>query len=167
MQEEPIDENFLPVFVDFLPKYPSRVSLQTVLNELHYCNSLNLTSNHTSECSSTSKSANDNVSCLLDIAQGSDTDSCDEHLQEQQNFMHSLILNNEQDEEEHMLCRTERPRFLTTLLDPKSNMYNISLDSRDYVQFGGTSYIDSGSTILTIVTNDNDSCEQRLSCDDD
>lgn len=85
-----------------------------------------------------------NNNCVLDIIQSRDSD-CEEHLKEEQDFQTTSQPNERQEHPE---------KFLTHVPDPLANVYNYSLDSREYVLVSPSYTHVSTSTILTTVTGD-------------
>ena len=144
--------------------------MQTVLDELEYYKP---TSSHTTSCTpairdpvqlTDAPTVNNNVSSLLDTAQSSDTD-CEEHLNLRKEW--KSFQTTRQSHAQKVMHLNLSEKFLSQILDPVANVYNYSLDSREYVQVSSLSYSDSGSTTLTTVSRHReDSCVQYLSCDD-
>lgn len=164
IQEEPLDVNYLPVLVDLQLKSPSLDSLDTVLNELD-CSS---TYNHTKlpgdsvQTTNPTYRINNSTSCVSDVGQNcSDTESTsEEHLQEPNHTTRVI------EESKFKAADNFHPHVatsegcLTQALDSTANIYNYSLDSREYVLVSSLSYTHSGgSASTTYTTIDGSHCE--------
>lgn len=159
--------NYLPVLVDLQLKSPSIDSLDTVLNELD-CSS---TYTHTKlpgdsvQTTNPTYRINNSTSCVSDVGQNcSDTESTsEEHLQEPNQLFHTTRVIEESKFEAadnfHPHVATSE-RCLTQALDSTANIYNYSLDSREYVLVSSLSYTHSGrSASTTYTTIDGSHCE--------